>query len=552
MSRMLWPQVGNLLVILVVTLHRRLRSTTNLFLANLAVADLCVAVFCVYQNFYIYLISSWVLGDFFCKMYQFVHSLSYTASIFILVVICTERYFAIIHPITCKQILTPTRLRLTMALVWALSAAYSAPRFRIMKTITNSLPGGRTETICVPDRQKYDSEAFDICNFVLLYAIPLLLMTVLYARIALGLWATTTRMRRRRRVLYRRRRRPAGEGPGQTPGAEAMRMRAIAGGTDDDEDDAEITATVVEYQGDASPLGEAKGCSEPLDYAAPNADAPGLGGCRRRSPLGGGRCGGVWGRGGGEVVGGAATSSTWGSGMARKLRSFRRREGELVMANCAAADGAPPRASRAVLRARRGVVRMLVVVVVAFAACNLPLHARKMWQYWSPAYRGDSRLSSLLTPLTFLVSYANSGINPLLYAFMSRNFRKGMRELLRCSSGSRRAGAASSVAAGNRGGGGGGGAAGGNAGGWSRRTTQHRGWAAVNFARRNSSKRSFRRNGSTRWVRKVTSDTLPQGNGAGRSLFSCPVRLLLMRLLSSSSWGTSSNGHTAFLLLENL
>jgi len=43
-------------------------------------------------------------------MYQFVHSLSYTASIFILVVISTERYFAIIHPIKCKQILTPRRL----------------------------------------------------------------------------------------------------------------------------------------------------------------------------------------------------------------------------------------------------------------------------------------------------------------------------------------------------------------------------------------------------------------------------------------------------------
>lgn len=55
----------------------------------------------------------WVLGNFLCKMYQFVHSLSYTASIFILIVICTERYFAIIHPITCKQILTPTRLRVS-------------------------------------------------------------------------------------------------------------------------------------------------------------------------------------------------------------------------------------------------------------------------------------------------------------------------------------------------------------------------------------------------------------------------------------------------------
>lgn len=49
-------------------------------------------------------------------MYQFVHSLSYTASIFILMIICMERYFAIIYPITCKQILTPTRLRVSITI----------------------------------------------------------------------------------------------------------------------------------------------------------------------------------------------------------------------------------------------------------------------------------------------------------------------------------------------------------------------------------------------------------------------------------------------------
>lgn len=51
----------------------------------------------------------------------------------------------------------------------------------------------------------------------------------------------------------------------------------------------------------------------------------------------------------------------------------------------------------------------------------------------SKNYRGDSNFEALLTPLTFLVSYFNSGINPFLYAFLSRNFRKGMRELVLCA-----------------------------------------------------------------------------------------------------------------------
>ena len=80
--------------------------------------------------------------------------------------------------------------------------------------------------------------------------------------------------------------------------------------------------------------------------------------------------------------------------------------------------------SQNVLRARRGVIRMLIIVVLTFALCNLPLHARKMWQYWSPSYRGSAPFSAIFTPVTFLITYINSGVNPLLYAFLSRNFRR--------------------------------------------------------------------------------------------------------------------------------
>lgn len=59
------------------------------------------------------------------------------------------------------------------------------------------------------------------------------------------------------------------------------------------------------------------------------------------------------------------------------------------------------------------------------------IHSRFLCR--SPNYKGASDFNALFTPLTFLVSYFNSGVNPILYAFLSRNFRKGMRELLFCS-----------------------------------------------------------------------------------------------------------------------
>ena len=57
-----------------------------------------------------------------------------------------------------------------------------------MKTIENHLNEGGSETICILPRTKYNSQLFDMINFVLLYLIPLCVMTVLYTLIAVRLW----------------------------------------------------------------------------------------------------------------------------------------------------------------------------------------------------------------------------------------------------------------------------------------------------------------------------------------------------------------------------
>ncbi|KAH8273816.1 hypothetical protein KR044_001151 [Drosophila immigrans] len=397
---------GNLLVILVVTLSRRLRSITNFFLANLAFADFCVGLFCVLQNLSIYLIDSWVFGEFLCRMYQFVHSLSYTASIFILVVICMERYFAIVHPITCKQILTATRLRMVIVTVWITSAVYSTPKFVFSKTIKNiHTEDGLEEEICVLDREMFNSKLLDMINFVLLYAMPLLVMTVLYSKIAIALWRSSRGLTPHSSSHYQQ------SSPGQETSmslhnsmyhrqSHHNQLRQLPAGVSRTMAPGEALASLATGSNSASlsrqhsSKYEKHGITE--SQVSLEADQAIVSTCRKPSlyhhshmynPRGSG--------------GGGGTHMT--------------------------------HSSNNVLRARRGVVRMLIIFVLTFALCNLPYHARKMWQYWSRSYRGDSNFNALLTPLTFLITYFNSGVNPLLYAFLSRNFRKGMREMLLCS-----------------------------------------------------------------------------------------------------------------------
>ncbi|KAG7212726.1 hypothetical protein KM043_012993 [Ampulex compressa] len=293
---------GNLMVILVVTFSRRLRSITNFFLANLAVADFCVGIFCVYQTLTNYLMHSWQLGDFLCKVYMFVHALSYTASILILVVVCIERYLAIVHPIKCRSMLTRSRLRAVIGVVWIIAAVYAAPRFLYVETFRNRLNTGDEDIICIPNMKKHNKNVLDAVNLIFLYLVPLFLMCCLYTRIAVGLW----------------------------------RSGATLGG-------------------------------------------PGL--------------------------------------------VARTRNGRVHHVHTS---------SRNVLKARRGVIRMLIAVVMMFAVCNFPQQARIVWRHWGSSYDRTSDFSTLLTVSTFLISYMNSCLNPLLYAFLSRNFRKGMRELLIC------------------------------------------------------------------------------------------------------------------------
>ncbi|XP_055307119.1 trissin receptor [Sitodiplosis mosellana] len=271
-------------------MSRRLRSITNFFLANLAVADLCVGVFCVIQTLTFYLIDS--------------------------------------------------------------------------RTVTNIHLNGISEEICIMHRGLFSSKLLDSINLSALYLLPLLVMTILYSRIAVALWRSSQGIERNIAMHHT---------PAENHGNAQTSQNAAS------------NRTTTKYE--KRPVGPTE------SQVSVDSD---------------------------KII-----TTTW------RTQSFHHHR------HCHSQHSGhshhPSHSSNNVLRARRGVVRMLIIVVLTFAICNLPLHARKLWQYMSINYHGESNFSALLTPITFLISYFNSAFNPLLYAFLSRNFRKGMREIILCS-----------------------------------------------------------------------------------------------------------------------
>ena len=95
---MLGGLIGNSMVITVISRHRGMRTRTNMFLCNLAVADLLCSVVVMPFSLGTVLNGDWVFGDTFCQINGFTMVLFFAASIHTLMYISIHKYISIIHP----------------------------------------------------------------------------------------------------------------------------------------------------------------------------------------------------------------------------------------------------------------------------------------------------------------------------------------------------------------------------------------------------------------------------------------------------------------------
>ena len=84
----------------------------------------------------------------------------------------------------------------------------------------------------------------------------------------------------------------------------------------------------------------------------------------------------------------------------------------------------------AALAGRRRVIRLLIAICLCFAACMLPHHVRLLYELCATPTSPPTFGHHLVPPITFLMFYLNSVLNPVLYAFLSANFRMRLKEAL--------------------------------------------------------------------------------------------------------------------------
>ncbi|XP_068738598.1 neuropeptide FF receptor 2-like [Montipora capricornis] len=181
---------GNSVIIATVIRNRRMQTTVNYLIANMAVSDFFISVFAVPMK--ISEIANgprrWLIegsvGLIFCQLIYFFQDISLLVSIQSLVVIAVDRYRGIVFPYR-PAIITQKRCKIVIALVWVVSMSLHSIYFFIIRLSSNN-----NTTYCIfswePKMFSYPKKAeedYVVVVLVLVVIAPFLTLALLYTRI---------------------------------------------------------------------------------------------------------------------------------------------------------------------------------------------------------------------------------------------------------------------------------------------------------------------------------------------------------------------------------
>ncbi|XP_061175179.1 neuropeptide FF receptor 2-like [Saccostrea echinata] len=191
--------VGNLLMIIIIVQSPKMRNVTNYYILNLAISDMLVGLFAIWIHLVDDLTQGWVLGSFLCKFNPFMQITAMCASVFTLVAIAGDRFFAIVFPL--KSRVTQRKVSVIIIVIWLAAIAIALPvlffyaymerpwKNFVEKYCTEVWPQIlQSDGTC--DQGKSSRKAYWICLLVVLNWVPMLLMMIAYTVIFIKLRKT--------------------------------------------------------------------------------------------------------------------------------------------------------------------------------------------------------------------------------------------------------------------------------------------------------------------------------------------------------------------------
>ncbi|CAL8247875.1 unnamed protein product [Lota lota] len=170
--------LGNVLVMYGVVRYTKMKTATNIYIFNLALADALATSTLPFQSAK-YLMSTWPFGELLCKAVIAIDYYNMFTSIFTLTMMSVDRYVAVCHPVRALDFRTPAKAKLINVCIWILSSAIGVPV--MVMAVTKETEKGKTVcTLGFPKPQWYWDTVTKICVFVFAFVVPVLVITACY------------------------------------------------------------------------------------------------------------------------------------------------------------------------------------------------------------------------------------------------------------------------------------------------------------------------------------------------------------------------------------
>ncbi|XP_039606223.1 neuropeptide Y receptor Y2, like [Polypterus senegalus] len=175
--------IGNSLVIYVVFKFKTLRTVTNFFIANLAVADLLVNTLCLPFTLIYTLLDEWKFGKVLCFMVPYAQGLAVNVSTVTLTVIALHRHRCIVYHLESKM--SKETSFIIIGFTWMISAILASPLAIFREYETFNIFPEKSLYVC---REKWpgsnrDGTVYSISMLILQYVLPLVIISCAYIRI---------------------------------------------------------------------------------------------------------------------------------------------------------------------------------------------------------------------------------------------------------------------------------------------------------------------------------------------------------------------------------
>uniref|UniRef100_A0A4W5QCR0 Opioid receptor delta 1 n=1 Tax=Hucho hucho TaxID=62062 RepID=A0A4W5QCR0_9TELE len=172
--------LGNVLVMYGVVRYTKMKTSTNIYIFNLALADTLATSTLPFQSAK-YLMGTWAFGEVLCKVVIAIDYYNMFTSIFTLTMMSVDRYIAVCHPVRALEFRTPAKGKIINVLIWVLSSAIGMPI--MVMAVTKTTDSGQTMcTLKFPDPDWYWDTVTKICVFIFAFIIPVMTLVEINSR----------------------------------------------------------------------------------------------------------------------------------------------------------------------------------------------------------------------------------------------------------------------------------------------------------------------------------------------------------------------------------